>query len=529
MRYVAYALTFILSLLFLGLGYLYEGFLWPLALTGPLALMGTYDLFQQRHNLLRNYPLLAYFRWFFEAIRPEIRQYLLESETEATPFSREQRSLVYQRAKCVNDKDPFGTELDLYGEGYEWLIPSIAPKAKPETLFRVEVGGPQCERPYRASAFNISAMSFGSLSANAICALSKGAALGEFALDTGEGGISRYHREFGGDLIWEIGSGYFGCRHDDGTFDPELFSEQARDGQVKMIELKLSQGAKPGHGGVLPGCKVTPEIAETRKVRAWTDVISPPYHSAFSTPIEMLEFIARLRALSGGKPTGFKLCVGQGWEFMAICKAMLETEILPDFVTVDGAEGGTGAAPLELANHVGTPLREGLLFVHNALVGTGVRDRIRVAASGKVHSGFKMAANMALGADWCNAARPFMFALGCVQSKRCHTNHCPTGVTSQNPRRQRAIVVPEKAERVSNFHHQTVHALGEVIATLGLEHPGELRPHYLCRRISDSDIRTADQIYPFLQAGELVDGCSQPMYRKCWDMARPDSFQRSVG
>lgn len=525
MRYLAYGICLALTLLFGALIGWHVAFAIPFAVAAALSALGTRDLLQRRHNLLRNYPLLAHFRWLFEAIRPEIRQYLLESDTEATPFPRYQRAVVYQRAKLANDKHPFGTTLDAYADGYEWLNPSVAAKPASGGLFRVSVGGPQCEQPYSASVLNISAMSFGALSGNAIRALNAGAARGGFAHDTGEGGISRYHREFDADLIWEIGSGYFGCRDAHGGFDPERFAEQAAASQVKMIEIKLSQGAKPGHGGVLPGCKVTPEIAEARGVPAWQDVVSPASHSAFSTPTGLLEFIARLRELSGGKPVGFKLCIGHGWEFMGIAKAMLETGILPDFVVVDGAEGGTGAAPLELTNHVGTPLREGLLFVHNTLTGIGVRDRVRVAAGAKVFSGFKMAANMALGADWCNAARPFMFALGCVQSRHCHTDKCPTGVATQDPRRARAVTLPDKSDRVFNFHRGTVQALGEVISTLGLDDPNELRPHHLCRRIADSQVRTADHVYTFLQPNELIEGSAQPDYRECWNMASADTFE----
>jgi len=491
-----------------------------------LAGLGTFDYCQRAHTLLRNYPILAHFRWLFEAIRPELRQYLVESDTEAAPFSRMQRSVVYQRAKGANDKIPFGTELDVDADGYEWLNPSSVPLVAPEdTDIRVHVGNDQCARPYDASVLNVSAMSFGALSAAAVRALNRGAALGGFAHDTGEGGISPYHREFGGDLIWEIGSGYFGCRDRAGRFDPQRFREQAGDDQVKMIELKLSQGAKPGHGGVLPGAKVTPEIAAAREIPAGRDCISPAAHSAFSTPIEMMEFLAHLRELSGGKPVGFKLCIGHGWEFMALCKAMRETGIVPDFVVIDGGEGGTGAAPLELTNHMGTPLREGLVFAHNALVGAGLRDRIRVAAAGKITSGFRMARTMALGADWCNSARGFMFALGCVQSQHCHTDRCPTGVTTQDPRRQRGLVVPDKATRVHSFHDRTVAALAEVVAAAGLAHPGALRPHHFSRRTGSADVRTLDRVYPALAPGELLNGTDAPTYRAAWQAARADRFQ----
>ena len=530
MRYLVYALTLGISVPALLLGLAGSDFGWGLlALAGPLALLGTWDLWQPRHNLLRNYPLMAHLRWLLEAIRPQIHQYFIESDTDGRPFDRNERSIVYERAKNAIDKKPFGTELDVYGAEYEWLNHSIGAKAQPSELFRIAIGGPQCAQPYYASVYNISAMSFGSLGAKAVLALNKGAKLGDFAQDTGEGGISRYHREHGGDLIWEIGSGYFGCRRDDGSFDPEVFQAQAREQQVKMIELKLSQGAKPGHGGVLPGAKVTQEIAEARGVAVGQDCISPSYHSAFSTPVELLEFIARLRELAGGKPTGFKLCVGHRWEILAICKAMLETGIVPDFIVVDGTEGGTGAAPLEFSDHVGAPLREGLIFVHNALVGIDMRDKIKIAASGKIVTGFGMAVNMAMGADWCNSARGFMFALGCVQSQKCHTDRCPTGVTTQNPRRQRAIVVPEKAQRVCRFHHHTVAALGDVLAAAGLEHPAELRPWHVQHRISPIEVRTADHVYRFLKHGELLDGVGEPEWRRYWEMADPNSFQPIPG
>ncbi|ROO29687.1 glutamate synthase [Salinisphaera orenii MK-B5] len=488
------------------------------------AVIGLRDLFQSNHALLRNYPLLAHFRWAIESIRPEIRQYLLESDTEAAPFSREQRSQVYQRAKNVNDADPFGTEQNVYAEGYEWLVHSIAAKQPSETPPRVRVGGPDCTQPYEASLLNISAMSFGSLSANAIQALNGGAARGGFAHDTGEGSISRHHKEFGGDLIWEIGSGYFGCRREDGGFDREQFVERAADDQVKMIELKLSQGAKPGHGGVLPGNKVTPEIAEARGIAVGQTCVSPAAHSAFSTPVEMMEFIADLREGAGGKPVGFKLCIGHGWQFMSLAKAMLKTGITPDFIVIDGAEGGTGAAPLELVDNVGTPLREGLVWAHNTLVGAGLREHIRLGASGKITSGFKMAANMALGADWCNSARGFMFAVGCVQSESCHTDRCPTGVATQNKWRQRAVVVPDKAERVYHFHKRTVAAMQEVVATVGLDHPGQLRPEHLCRRTSDREIQNADQVYRFLHTGALLNATGHGRYEQAWQMAQSGSF-----
>ena len=410
-------------------------FLWLLILALPLAATGVYDLVQTRHSLMRNYPVTAHLRWLFEGFRPEIRQYFIESDVGGMPFNRDHRSLVYERAKNEHAEEPFGTELDVYEPGYEWFAHSLAPKPQAETPFRVQVGGPDCKRPYSMALLNVSAMSFGALSGNAIRALNKGAELGGFAHDTGEGGLTRYHLEHGGDLVWEIGSGYFGCRTPEGAFDPEMFKDKVTQDAVKCINIKLSQGAKPGLGGVMPAAKVTPEIAEIRGVPVGKKCVSPPYHTAFSTPRELLEFVAKLRELGEGRPTGFKLCMGQGSDFLAICKAMLETGITPDFIIIDGSEGGTGAAPLEFEDHMGVPLSEGVVFAHNALVGCGLRDKIKIGCSGKVTSGFEMARRIALGADYCNAARGMMFALGCIQAQACHTNRCPVGVATQDLRR----------------------------------------------------------------------------------------------
>ena len=492
-----------------------------------LVAVGFHDLTQTRHAILRNYPIAAHLRFLLEKIRPEIRQYFFEGDKDGAPFPRDKRAIVYQRAKKDLDKRPFGTQFDVYQEQYEWLHHSLAPKpAPPLETMRIVVGS-AAKTPYSASLLNISAMSYGALSANAIRSLNRGAAAGGFFHDTGEGGVSPYHREFGGDLVWEIGSGYFGCRASDGGFEAARFVETATDPQIKMIELKLSQGAKPGHGGVLPAAKVTAEISAIRGVPMGQDCVSPAAHSAFSTPVGLLEFIATMRELSGGKPTGFKLCIGHKWEFMAICKAMLETGITPDFIVVDGTEGGTGAAPLEFMDHVGMPLRDGLSLVHNALVGTGLRDRIKIGASGKITSAFDMAKVLALGADWCNAARGFMFAVGCIQAQACHTGHCPTGVTSQDPLRQRAIVVPDKAERVANFHRNTMHALAELVAAAGLNHPSELRPHHFQRRASsDRVISFADQ-YEQVTSGQLLsDPASSAFFRDAWALSSAESFAR---
>jgi glutamate synthase domain-containing protein 2 len=504
---------------------------WMLLIFGFLAAVGIYDLQQTRHAILRNYPIIGHIRFMLEAIRPELRQYFLESETEAAPFSRAQRSLVYARAKGQSDKRPFGTQLDVTVSGYEWITHSLAPTHLPDHDFRVHVGGADCAQPYDISLFNVSAMSFGALSANAIMALNKGAYMGNFIHDTGEGSISRYHRVHGGDLIWEIGSGYFGCRDENGLFSRERFVENALSPQVKMIEIKLSQGAKPGHGGVLLGPKVTPEIAEARGVGIGEDCVSPSSHSSFSTPLGLLEFMQELRTLSGGKPVGFKLCIGHPWEWFGIAKAIQESGIVPDFIVVDGSEGGTGAAPLEFSDHIGTPLQEGLRLVHNTLVGLNLRDKIRLGASGKIISGFDMARTLALGADWCNSARGFMFALGCIQAQTCHSGNCPTGVTTQDPKRQLALVVPDKAERVRNFHRLTLESLKELLEAAGLSGPSALRLHHFMRRVNASDTRSLSSLFHSLPAGVLTspgraaDNAALPdLFRTYWDEASAQQF-----
>lgn len=521
--------VFILSLtiaLLLNMGW------WLVLISGALTAIGIADVRQTKRAILRNYPILAHFRFVFEAIRPEIRQYFLEDDTEANPFSRNQRSIVYQRAKRAIDKRPFGTQLDVYADGYEWINHSIVPMHIDSHDFRITIGADRGQ-PYSASVFNISAMSFGALSANAIRALNKGAEMGRFMHDTGEGSISRYHRPEdpttpGGDLVWEIGSGYFGCRNPDGSFSEDRFAAGAMTPQVKMIEVKLSQGAKPGHGGVLPGPKVTIEIADARGVPVGVDCVSPASHSAFSTPVELLQFVDKLRNLSGGKPTGFKLAIGHPWEFFGIVKAMIKTGITPDFIVVDGGEGGTGAAPVEFTDHVGAPLQEALLLVHNTLVGTNLRDRIKIGASGKIVTAFDIARTIALGADWCNSARGFMFALGCIQSQTCHTGKCPTGVSTQDPLRQRALVVPDKADRVAHFHGNTLKALSELIAAAGLRHPSELRPHHIVRRVSPNKVMLASALLPYLRPGQLLDDAQSDalpaVFGTYWPIARAESF-----
>jgi len=525
LRYSAYALSIaglVISLpitLWAGAGYII-----PIVFAG-LSVLGTWDLLQRNHTVSRNYPIMANFRYLFESVGPEIRQYFIQSDTEERPFSREQRTIVYQRAKNVLDKRPFGSQLGMYEEGFEWMNHSLTPSKLSSSDFRIVIGK-NCDKPYSASVFNISAMSFGSLSANAILSLNSGARKGGFYHDTGEGSISRYHREPGGDLVWEIGSGYFGCRHPDGSFNPEMFRENACIDQVKMIEVKLSQGAKPGHGGILPGEKVTQEIAEARGVHVGEDCVSPASHSAFSNPMELLEFLEQLRELSGGKPVGFKLAIGHPWEWFAIVKAMLATGKKPDFIVVDGGEGGTGAAPLEFINRLGMPMTEALLLVHNTLVGTNLREDIAIGAAGKITSAFNIARTLALGADWCNAARGYMFALGCIQALNCHTGRCPSGIATQDPRRGNKLDVPLKSERVFNYHKNTLDALQNLLEASGLKHPSELGPEHIVRRISKTEIHSYLDLFPFLEPGALLEGkTGLTVFDKYWEEARPDTFE----
>ncbi len=523
-RYSAYIGSWVLLLASLPLALRWPGWWWGVGTAAALVVLGSWDLLQTRSTLRRNYPILAHFRYGLESVGPEMRQYFIESDTDAAPFSRQQRSLVYRRAKNVMDVVPFGTLQDAYAVDYEWINHSLAPTRIDDHDFRVLVG-PDTAQPYRASVFNISAMSFGSLSANAIRALNEGARRGGFYHDTGEGSISPYHLENGGDLVWELGSGYFGCRDAEGRFDPVRFAEQASRPQVRMIEVKLSQGAKPGHGGVLPAAKVSAEIAVTRGVPMGVDCVSPASHAAFDTPLGLLEFVARLRELSGGKPVGFKLAIGHPWEFFGIAKAMVESGILPDFIVVDGAEGGTGAAPAEFIDHIGLPMHEALLLVHNTLVGVDLRDRVRVAAAGKITSAFDIARTLAMGADWCNAGRGFMFALGCIQSLSCHTDRCPTGIATQDPRRWKHLDPADKATRVHQFHDNTVRALRDLLCAAGLTHPSELGPEHILRRVSPVEIRSLASLYRYLRPGELLRGIPEhAVFRDFWAEARSDAF-----
>lgn len=484
----------------------YPSVLWALLILGPLYIMGFSDVFQKRHTLRKNFPILGAGRYIMEDLRPKIYQYFIESETDGAPINRMFRSIVYQRAKGALSTTPFGTKMDVYRTGYEWANHSIMPIHHKELNDhpRVPIGGPDCKQPYDCSILNISAMSFGSLSQTAIEALNWGAKQGNFAHNTGEGSISPYHLEYGGDLIWQIGTGYFGCRNEDGTFNEEMFAEKSQLENVKMIEIKLSQGAKPGHGGILPASKNTPEIAKIRAVEPHTRVDSPPAHKAFSNPIEMMHFIKKLKDLSGGKPIGFKLCVGNKIEFADICIAMTETGIKPDYIAVDGGEGGTGAAPLEFTNSIGMPMRDGVAFVHDCLRGYGLRDDIKIIASGKILSGFHMFRAFALGADVCYSARAMMLALGCIQALECNDNNCPTGIATQKKHLMKGIDVEDKAERVARFHNDTVESFVEFMGSTGVNKLKKIKRHHVYRRVSQERIMTYEEIYPTVKVGEYL-------------------------
>jgi glutamate synthase domain-containing protein 2 len=501
--------------------------IWPTVVFGFFAVLGCRDYFKSTHPVRANYPLMGRLRYLLESIRPELRQYFWESDTDETPYSRNQRAMVYQRAKNNQAKRSFGTEKAVYEEDFNWLNHSVNPIKITDHDFRTEVGDEGQDLTYSMSLLNISGMSFGALSPPAVEALSQGAQLGGFAQNTGEGSLSRYHAAGGGDLIWQISTGYFGCRTPDGCFDAELFKQNATSTQVKMIEIKLSQGAKPGHGGVLPAPKVTEEIARTRGIPMGQTCESPASHAEFSTPTELLEFSQRLKSLSGGKPVGVKLCIGHPWEFVALVKAMVETGQTLDFITVDGSEGGTGAAPTEFSDHIGSPLRDAIVFVDNALRGAGLRDRVKIGASAKIVSAYDITRVCALGADWCNMARPFMFALGCIQAKDCGSGHCPTGITTMDPQRYRAIDIPSRAERVRNFHKHTLEAVAELLGAAGIPHPKDLNRRHIVRRLSASQIKLADQIYPRVSDGALLTGVGvveDPRLRTYWSLVSKDSF-----
>lgn len=492
----------------------------------PVLLLGLWDMIQPGNSILRNYPVIGHGRSLMEELRPKIQQYFIESDVDGRPFNRINRTLVYARSHKGLDTTPFGTQQNVYAEGYEWMHHSIAAlNIHDMTIPRVKVGGAQCTQPYESSLLNISAMSYGSLSNAAVEALNGAAKIGAFAHNTGEGGISPYHLSQGGDLIFQFGTGYFGCRDADGRFSSERFAEQAARPQVKMIEIKLSQGAKPGHGGILPAAKITREIAEIRHVAMDKDVISPPYHTAFNTPLELVHFIEHLRTLSDGKPIGFKLCVGAKHEFLAICKAMQITGIKPDFISVDGAEGGTGAAPVEFSDSVGMPFREGLAFVRNALEGFALENDIKIIASGKIVTGFDMVRAFALGADICYSARAMLLALGCIQALECNRNTCPTGITTHNKSLVAGLFVSDKKVKVAEYHRHTIHVFMELLAASGVEHPADLDRSMIYRRLNMYESQPYSTIYPYIPTGSLLDEDQSPSdWRVYMEQADPHSF-----
>ncbi len=502
---------------------LYHSHIWFLYIAIPILCLWLHDILQSKRAILRNFPVLGHFRYLLESIRPEIRQYFIAGPLEERPFNRQMREVIYRRSKGERETVPFGTEQNITAVGYEWILHSMIPKSPKEIEPRMMVGGPKCKQTYHASRLNISAMSFGSLSHNAIEALNLGAKIGGFYHNTGEGGIS-YSHLLGGDVVWQIGTGYFGCRNENGQFDAKKFVQNAKKSSVKMIEIKLSQGAKPAHGGILPAAKITPEIASIRGVPMGEDVLSPITHSAFANPLELMDFIQELRDLSEGKPVGLKLCLGRRTEWMAIVKAMLETNIMPDFITVDGAEGGTGAAPMEYSNHIGVPLVDALIFIHNSLVGAGIREHICIIASGKVVTGFDMITKLALGADMCNSARAMMMALGCIQSQQCNANTCPTGVATSDRRLAKGLVVSEKKHRVESFHERTMDVFLELIGAMGLDNPSQLRPSLIMRRVAPDQVLSYDQIYHYLEPGSILDKTADVSYMTYWNKARSDSF-----
>ncbi len=507
-----------------GLALFWPPILWLFLLIGPLMVLGFIDVFQTAHTIRRNFPVVGRFRYLLESIRPEIMQYFVETDTEGRPLNRILRSTIYRRAKGETDTEPFGTQMDLYHAGYEWMEHSMYAKHNPKEIGefpRLKIGGKDCKQPYSSSLLNISAMSFGSLSSNALLALNQGAKMGNFAHNTGEGGISDYHLKHGGDLIWQVGTGYFGCRNEDGTFNENTFRENALRPQVKMIEIKLSQGAKPGHGGILPASKNTPEIAKVRHIQPGVAVHSPPSHSAFADPIQFMHFIKKLRDLSDGKPIGFKLCIGRKQEFMDFCEAMIHTGIRPDWITVDGGEGGTGAAPMEFSNTMGMPLREGLIFVYDTLVGFGLKKDIKIIVAGKIITGFHMARAIALGADGCNSGRAMMLSIGCIQALQCNVNTCPSGVATQNKSLVKGLVVADKAPRAKRYHEATIHSFLELISAAGLDSHEDLRREHISKRVGMYNVQTYDEIYPYMQEGSLLDITDIPEnYTKYFQLTR---------
>lgn len=508
----------------------YSSPFWLAVLIMPVILLGVYDIVQKKHTVWRNYPVIGHIRWWMEDIRPMVQQYFVESDLDGSPVNRIFRSVVYQRSKKQMDTVPYGTKFDVYRVGYEWIGYSLGAKSPDEQNrdLRIWIGGPDCRKPYHASVLNISAMSFGALSSHAVMALNGGAKLGNFAHNTGEGGISQFHLKYEGDLIWQIGTGYFGCRTETGSFDERLFTEKVLHDSIKMVEIKLSQGAKPGHGGVLPACKNTPEIAAIRGVEPYTQINSPVAHSAFSSPIELMEFIDKLRCLSGGKPVGIKLCIGQRSDFIALCKAMLRTGIKPDFITVDGGEGGTGAAPVEYSNSIGMPLMDALVFVSDCLVGFDLKKDIKIIASGKIFTGFHVIKRLSIGADLCNSARGMMLAMGCIQSLQCNTGKCPTGITSQNARLVNGLDVDDKRQRVANFHHETVKSVAEILGAAGLSRTEELCRKHVYRRVSPTQVCSYEEIYPAMNSGDLLEMPYPPGFDEDMKQANAEIFNCAV-
>jgi glutamate synthase domain-containing protein 2 len=520
--------SIVITTIILAAAYFWPPVLFAFILVIPIIYIGVVDILQTRQSIRINFPVLGRLRYVFEDLRPKIQQYFVENDTDGAPINRNERSVIYQRAKKQIDTIPFGTQLDVYAEGYEWMTHSIAPKDfhKMNHHPRVRFGGKECTQPYEMSVLNISAMSFGSLSKNAVLALNEGAKIGGFAHNTGEGGLSPYHLEPGGDVIWQIGTGYFGARTEDGKFSEEAFKINATKPNVKMIEIKLSQGAKPGHGGILPGKKNTPEIAAIRLVKPGTTVFSPPFHSAFSTPLELILFIQKLRKLSGGKPVGFKLCIGRKSEFLSICKAMVQLNTYPDFITIDGGEGGTGAAPPEFTNSVGMPLLDALAFADNSLRGFGIRQELRLEASGKILTGFHMLRAMALGADTCSSARAMMMALGCIQALECNKNTCPTGVATQDPYFMKGLVVEDKKTRVANYHKNTVESFVELMGAAGLSSPEQINRSHVYRRVFMNLVKTYEEIYPTIPEGCLLEGGDAPFdYEGYLKRASAETFE----
>lgn len=500
--------------------------IWSLVIIVPLVILGAIDMTQPKRAIRRNFPVAGRLRYVMEHLRPAIYQYFIESDTNGRPFNRIERSVIYQRAKKEIDTVAFGTQLNVYDNNYEWLSHSLnaLDNSTVSELPRVTVGGPDCAQPYSASLYNISAMSYGSLSKNAVLALNEGARIGRFAHNTGEGGVSDYHLQGGGDIIWQIGTGYFGCRYPDGNFNPELFAEKAATPNIKMIEVKLSQGAKPGHGGLLPAAKVNEEIARIRAVEVGKDVASPPSHKAFSNPLELMGFIKQLRDLSKGKPVGFKMCIGQKHEFVAICKAMIETGVYPDYIAIDGGEGGTGAAPLEFSNSVGMPLRDALSFVYDTLTGFNLKKYIKIIASGKVTTGFDLVKNIALGADLCYSARGMMMALGCIQALECNKNTCPVGIATQDPRLTKGLVVDVKKIRVANYHYETVKSAVDLMGAAGISDPDKLHRAHINRRISPKEVQTYLDTYPYIPSGSLLKMPYPQSYKTLMEITSSQSF-----